>query len=215
MWMGISEADERAAFKRTANGYVFQAPSRWLIGPARHYLVDEARKDELVNLLAQIRLRRAHAVILIVATALAGLTIPIYFRAHPILAAACGFALLVAFVVAVGFRQLAALQPLLADLPRTAERISWRDRLAAASATTSPSQLMMLGLGCTAFSLVSALQLVGYMARADGNMLSVRPAATGTAAIFFAAIAVTNFVTAYVKLKNRPRRDGYPASKER
>jgi hypothetical protein len=43
MWDGLNGADERAAFKRSANGYVFRAPRPWLIGPARHYLVDEAR----------------------------------------------------------------------------------------------------------------------------------------------------------------------------
>jgi hypothetical protein len=36
------------------------------------------------------------------------------------------------------------LEPLLADLPRTAERITWRDRLAAASAAASFTNLVML-----------------------------------------------------------------------
>jgi hypothetical protein len=29
MWDGLNGADERVAFKRTAGGYVFRAPSRY------------------------------------------------------------------------------------------------------------------------------------------------------------------------------------------
>jgi len=68
---------------------------------------------------------------------------------------------------------------LLADLPRTAERITWRDRLAAASAATSLTNLMLLGFGFAAFGLVSALQLVGLVGQAYGHAFLVRLVANG------------------------------------
>ena len=34
-------------FKPVSDGYVFRAPSPWVVGPARHYLVNEAQKTEL------------------------------------------------------------------------------------------------------------------------------------------------------------------------
>jgi hypothetical protein len=203
MWDGLNGADERVAFKRTAGGYVFRAPSRWLIGPARHYLVDEATKDEIVCALADIRVLGARAVIAVVVAVLVGLLISLHFRAHLILAGVSAFALLIAFVAVVRFHQLAALQPLLAGLPPTAERITWRDRLAVASAVTSMSHLLLLGLAFTALSLSNGLELIGPLRRADGDGL--RLFARGTALVFFAGIAATNFVIAYVKLKNRPR----------
>jgi hypothetical protein len=205
MWNGLNGLDERAAFKRTTNGYVFRAPSRWLIGPARHYQVDEARKDEIVCALSQIRVQRSHLMIFVVAAALVGLVMSINFRDHLLLAGACGFALLVAFVAVAAFRQLAPLEPLLADLPRTAERITRRDRLAAASAAASFTNLVMLGLIFTAISLASTFQLIGLAAHADGDALPVRLVAHGIAAVSFAGIAAADFVMAYVKLKNRPR----------
>jgi hypothetical protein len=129
----------------------------------------------------------------------------INFRDHLILVAASGLALLVAFVAVVRFRELAALHPLLADLPGTAERITWRDRLAAASAATSFTNLMLLGFGFAAFGLVSALQLVGLVGQAYGHAFLVRLVANGMGAVFFTSFAASQFVMAYVKLKNQPR----------
>jgi hypothetical protein len=128
-------------------------------------------KDEIVNALAQIRLQRAQHVILAVGAALLGLVISINYRDHLIPVAASGLALLVAFVAVARFRELAALQPLLADLPRTAERITWRDRLAAASAATSLTNLMLLGFAFAAFGLVSAFQLVGLVGQAQRSRI--------------------------------------------
>jgi hypothetical protein len=204
MWDGLNGADERVAFKRTAGGYVFRAPSRWLIGPARHYLVDGARKDEIVLALADLREQGARALIVVVVAMMAGLVMTIHFRAHLVLAGVSALALLLAFVALARFHQLAALQPLLAGLPRATERITWRDRLAAASALTSMTQLVMLGACFTLLSLSNGFELIGLLTRPEGDDLWLRLAARGTAVVFFTAIAATNFVIAYVKLRNRP-----------
>jgi hypothetical protein len=200
MWDGLNGADERVAFKRTADGYVFRAPSRWLIGPARHYLVDGARKDEIVLALADLRQQGARALIVAVVAMMAGLLMAIHFRAHMVLAGVSALALLLAFVALARFHQLAAMQPLLTGLPRAAERITWRDRLTAASRLTSWTQLAMVGVGFTVLSLSNGLGLIGLMTRPEGDDLWLRLAARGTAVVFFTGIAATSFVIAYVKL---------------
>lgn len=204
MWDGLNGADERVAFKRTADGYVFRAPSRWLIGPARHYLVDGARKDEIVGALADLREQGARAVIVAVVAMMAGLVMLIHFRAHLVLAGVSALALLLAFVALARFHQLAALQPLLTGLPPAAERITWRDRLAVASAVTSWTQLAMVGAGFTVLSLSNGFELIGLMTRPDGDDLWLRLAVRGAAVVFFAGSAATSYVIAYVKLTNRP-----------
>jgi hypothetical protein len=204
MWDGLNGADERVAFKRTADGYVFRAPSRWLIGPARHYLVDGARKDEIVGALADLREQGARALIVAVVAMMAGLVMLIHFRTHLVLAGVSALALLLAFVGLARFHQLAALQPLLAGLPRATERITWRDRLAAASAVTSWTQLAMVGLGFTVLSLSNGFELIGLMTRPEGDDLWLRLAVRGAAVVFFAGTAATSYVIAYVKLTKRP-----------
>jgi hypothetical protein len=97
----------------------------------------QIRRPDLKALRRRVPSSYYRVLILVVAAMLVGLAISINFRGHLMRAAAPGFALLVAFVSVAGFQQLAALQPLLADLPRTAERITLRDRLATASAATS------------------------------------------------------------------------------
>ena len=205
MWDGLNGADERVAFKRTSDGYVFRAPSRWLIGPARHYLLDAARKDEIVRALADLREQGARALIVAVVAMMVALMMLIHFRAHLVLAGVSGLALLLTFVALARFHQLAALQPLLAGLPRAAERITWRDRLAAASAVTSWTQLLMVGVGFTVLSLSNGLELIGLMTRPEGDDFWRSLAARGTAVAFFTGVAVTSFVIAYVKLKKPPR----------
>jgi hypothetical protein len=205
MWYGLSGLDERAAFKRTANGYVFRAPSRWLIGPARHYLVDEARKDEIVCALSDIRAQRANMLILVLAAALVGLMVSIGFRDHLVPAAALGFTLLVVFVAVAGRRQLAALQPLLTDLPPAAERITWGDRLATASAATSYPTLVILGLSSVVIVLANALALAEQLGRADGDARPLRLVVAGLCVMSFTAVAAMDLGIAYLKLKNRPR----------
>jgi hypothetical protein len=202
---GLDGLDERVAFKRIANGYVFRAPSRWLIGPAQHYLMDAAHKDEIVTALCQIRLQRARVFVMILGAAFVGLVASIKFPDHLLLVVICGIALLIPLVMLARFRQLSILQPLLADLRRTVERITWRDRLAAASTTMSLTHLFMLGLSFAVLSLANALQLIGYLHRPDDHALAPRFIITAVAVGFFACIAVANLGIAFHKMKSQAR----------
>jgi len=42
-------------FKPTADGFVWQAPHRWLFGKTHHYLVDGAQKEAILDILAPDR----------------------------------------------------------------------------------------------------------------------------------------------------------------
>ena len=44
---GLYDGLEEVAFKRTEGGYVFQANNRFLIGPRRRFLVNEAQKADI------------------------------------------------------------------------------------------------------------------------------------------------------------------------
>jgi hypothetical protein len=46
---------ESINFKQVPDGYVYRAPSRWLFGPARHYLANEAQKAAIVAVLTPRR----------------------------------------------------------------------------------------------------------------------------------------------------------------
>ena len=44
---GLYDGLEEVAFKRTEGGYVFQTNNRFLIGPRRRFLVNEAQKADI------------------------------------------------------------------------------------------------------------------------------------------------------------------------
>jgi hypothetical protein len=46
---GLYEGLEEVAFKRTEGGYVFQANNRFLLGPRRRFLVNEAQKTDIAS----------------------------------------------------------------------------------------------------------------------------------------------------------------------
>src|SRR5258705_10775537 len=71
-------------FKPVPEGYVFRAPNPWIFGPADHYLVSEAQRDEIAAILLPKWPRRALAKLVAVSVAIsltvyAGLCGIIYF----------------------------------------------------------------------------------------------------------------------------------------
>lgn len=54
----MSEASasiEAVNFKQVPGGYVYRAPNRWMFGPVRHYLANEAQKAEIIAILTPRR----------------------------------------------------------------------------------------------------------------------------------------------------------------
>src|SRR6202040_113302 len=49
--MSNQQQIEALVFKKVAGGYVYRAPNPWLFGKGRHYLVSEAQKEEIAEIL--------------------------------------------------------------------------------------------------------------------------------------------------------------------
>jgi len=195
--------DEVVAFKRLADGYVFRAPSRWLLGRAEHYRVDAARKGEIAVALAEMRIRRASAVYVVLAATFAGLISAIAFPHHlPAVAVFWAtFALLLVILMRLSERRL--LQPLLSDLPRAAERITLRDRLVAGSAAIPYTQLCMAIVVFGGLAVVNALRLSGTIGSLDAHTLGVESVLLGVSVVLFTGIAVINGIIAFAKMTRR------------
>jgi len=134
-------------------GYVFQAPSPWVFGSARRYLVDEGQKAEIVAIFTPRRpiLRLAAMTIgLLLWIATVG-TLMSAFGFHPetitdvlILTVLIVVPLFLMLHIAVRLK-LRRLQSVLDGLPRTDERITYRDRRQAMASAMSFTQLLLLG----------------------------------------------------------------------
>ena len=195
--------DEVVAFKRLADGYVFRAPSRWPFGRAEHYRVDAARKDEIAVALAEMRIRRASAVYVVLAATFAGFISTIAFPHHlPAVAAFwVTFALLLVVLMRLSERRL--LQPLLSDLPRAAERITLRDRLIAGSAAIPYAQLWMAIVVFAGLAVVNALRLWGTIGSRDAPTLGMESVLLGVSVVLFTGIAVINGIIAFARMTRR------------
>jgi hypothetical protein len=123
-----------ASFKPIEGGYVFQAPSPWMFARPRYYLVSAAKKAEISVHLDRWRLLLFLPVLGMICLAL----VPLFLVAV--------FALLMAPLIAVPQIYLArALRPLLADAPRTDERIKFAEQLPRIAAAVS-TKLLVVGL---------------------------------------------------------------------
>jgi hypothetical protein len=148
------EGAEEAAFKPVAGGYVFQPPSLyWPFARSRGYLVNEAQKAELADCLRRQRRRIFLLVVVYVfgfgLTAAVGMSgggqriSPVGFIA--IVAVTVLAAVLIAIVPHIYLMR--TLRPLIADLPRTDERITLRDQLHSLAAAISVKLLWLGGIG--------------------------------------------------------------------
>ena len=143
-----------ASFKPTEGGYVFQAPSPWMFARPSYYLVSAAKKEEISAHLARWRLLLFLPVlgmicVMVPAIGFPSLLSPLYRQLGPSLFPLflfTAFTLLMAPLIAVPQIYLArALRPLLADAPRTDERIKLAEQLPMV-ATAVSTKLLVIGL---------------------------------------------------------------------
>jgi hypothetical protein len=66
---GLYDGLEEVAFKRAEGGYVFQANNRFLIGPRRRFLVNEAQKADIAACMRET-LRRIKPFVFVMMAAL-------------------------------------------------------------------------------------------------------------------------------------------------
>jgi hypothetical protein len=129
---GLYDGMEEPAFKRVEGGYVFQARNPWFFGRSRHYLVNEAQKAEIAACL-RATLRRLTPWVFV-----AMVVLPLLIGGGVFLLVSLGratfintFALMLAvFVPYIAWTHIYTmrrLRPLIADLPRTNQRITLRE----------------------------------------------------------------------------------------
>jgi hypothetical protein len=170
------EGAEEAAFKPVAGGYVFQPPSLyWPFARSRGYLVNEAQKAELAACLRRQR-RRIFLLVVVYVIGL-GLTAAIGMSGGAQRVSPVGFiAIVLVTVLAViliaivpHIYLMRTLRPLIADLPRTDERITLGDQLHSLAAAISGRLLLLGGIGGGLMIIGNIVSIVDAIAEDRGG----------------------------------------------
>jgi hypothetical protein len=192
------ESANEAAFKPAPGGHVFQAPSPWMLARSRYHLVNDAQKAELLARLGRWRLLLLIAFVVEGALvlsimlpmtlwprAVARLVAPMHHQlGTDLFAVAMGVLMVLLMIPIFAVPQIylaRALRPVLANAPRTDERIRISEQLAKI-AVSVPGWVLAFGLvgGLAAMSLGIAQMFddfrAGHLARsafANGSLLVV------------------------------------------
>lgn len=162
-------------FKQVSDGYVFRAPSPCVVGPARHYLVNAAQKTQIMAMLMPPR-PMLRAVGLVVPLTLWPLVftqviVPFGFDLAHLTArdifVMCGLFMIpfLAMLQIFHWWNLRQLRPVLADLPRTTQKISNRNLYPALVEAMPVWNLALLGFGMGMISLGIASTLASKFGR--------------------------------------------------
>ena len=199
------EAANEASFKKTADGYVFQSPNPWIFARPRYYLVNDAQKAEIAVHLRRWRLFTMMLVpiILLIVTSIAAFVIlspatfvPLFQSAFLKLGIGTFiFLMIVVMTVAVMPLGLAphiylmrALRPLLADAPRTDQRITMREQLPKIAASVS-GWVLVAGL-VGGLCIIAGVLLALVDAFVEGHLIR-------SLLIFSPALAIGGALIAY------------------
>jgi hypothetical protein len=164
-WYAVSS---EIRFKPVPGGYVFQSPA--FTGDGRNHIVNEAQKTAIINILERWVLLVLLLVLLALPLMMAvGVIVIAQVAAiwHPSPGEAAGevlawfvlAAVVIAFVLIAYARR--RLRPLLATLPTTAERITFRERSETAARKTSGA-VLGLGLGVGWLTIVFSILVAIY-----------------------------------------------------
>jgi hypothetical protein len=201
------ESANEASFKSAAGGHVFQAPSPWMFARPRYYLVSDTQKAELLPRLGgwRLLLMIATVVELLLTLAItlpiilwpstfARLLVPMYQQLGTglfVLVLSVLMILLTVPVFAMPQIYLArALRPVLADAPRTDERITIAEQLPKIAASVSGWVLAFGLIGGLAMMGGSILQMVD--AFLEGHL--TRSAPTNAAIFIMGGLLISYFV---------------------
>ena len=185
--MSNQQQIEALVFKKVAGGYVYRAPNPWLFGKGRHYLVSEAQKEEIAEILKLKWPLLSTAIVMafiVVAGAASGVAAWGFFR-HQDLGFSHVLLILALFIVSV-FIALTALnfvrflllkpklEPILMSAQRTNERISLREMRQGARTQQSLRDLIRTGAlnafvcACSMFNV--GLNLGSTLSHGHGTM---------------------------------------------
>ena len=171
------EGAEEAAFKPVPGGYVFQPPSlAWPLARPPRYLVNEAQKAELVACLRRQR-RRTFLVVMVFALAGLGLSValamagPAMRISHVEFVFVLTVTLLAVIPIAIlpHIKLMRTIRPLIADLPRTDEQITFGDQLHTLAAAISVPLLVLGGIGGSAMIIVNIMSIIDAIAEGRGG----------------------------------------------
>jgi hypothetical protein len=171
------EGAEEAAFKPVADGYVFQPPSLfWPFKPSPGYLVNEVQKAELAACLRRQR-RRVFFLLVVYVLIVLGLMVAVgmsdallRISSWVFVAIVIVTALAVIPIVIVPHIYLVhTMRPLLADLPRTDERITLGDQLHSLATAISGKLLALGGIGGGMMIIGNVVSLVDAIAEDRGG----------------------------------------------
>ena len=175
---GMYDGLEEAPFKPIDGGYVFQSRNPWYFGRSHNYLVDETQKVAIANCIRET-LREVRPVAVV-----AMFVLPVLMIAGAFLLLKIGFPIPIAIVVLMLFvfgpyagmvhvYSMGRLRHLIANLPRTSERITLREANSNMAAHMSP-KLLWLMLVCMSIGFLGSLAgLAG--AYYDGHSLRQLP----------------------------------------
>jgi hypothetical protein len=146
---------EELSFKRVPDGWVYRAPNRWLLGPARYYLLNAAQKSEVAG-----HLRRAWRLTFFAIVAIVAAGVPLTaskLDAHPV-AVLAAYALIGVVVGMVSNWYLCrAVRPTIAGLPPSAAPITRSEAIKTQIAVFSGRHLLFLALVSSAMLALTAL----------------------------------------------------------
>jgi hypothetical protein len=149
MWSPFDRMEE-VAFKPVAGGYVYRAPNPWLVGAARYYLVTAEQKAELASLHRRMMRNMFWLLMLIVVVA-----VPLmgaFWHDHSWKALAASAAAGLVLGVLLNLWLVHKVQPIIAGLPQSNERITRGDAFKTQVATFSPG--FVIGFGLLSFALL-------------------------------------------------------------
>ena len=162
-WWWQEEGWENIFFKRVPTGWVFQAPSPWLFGRRRHYLVSASERAEFIARFEDIGWRPivAAAVIVLIAPGLGLWLVPTLWNS----------VLLTILLISMVSGSLIngylwwTMRPLLVGVPATTERITWGEQLRAWAAVVPIQEL-------TFFAILLAIlfALSAYLTLTSGRL---------------------------------------------
>jgi hypothetical protein len=175
---GMYDGLEEAPFKPVDGGYVFQSSNPWCFGPSHNYLVNEAQKVAIAGCIRET-LREVRPVAVV-----AMFVLPVLMIAGAFLLITIGCPTPIAIVVLTVFvfgpylgmvhvYRMGRLRHLIADLPRTSERITLREANSNVGAHMSPKLLWLL-LVCMSIGFLGSLAGLAA-AYYDGHLLRQLP----------------------------------------
>jgi hypothetical protein len=163
----VDQGIEEGVFKQVSeDAWLFKAPRPWLVGPAPHYVVNDAQKAAIATRLRwSKRISIVMVYIFLVILGFIAVRIPeiplevAWYCAVPVL-----------IVLVFGGRYL-AIRPLIAGLPRSRDRITFSEQTRRVAAHTSLTRSIVI------FTLLAALAALQVMRTftVDANGFHVRP----------------------------------------